>query len=641
MSEGGTKFRSDINALRAYAVLAVMLFHFRMPGFDGGFVGVDIFFVISGFLMTQILVNRIKFVEAGSRASWLFDFYLSRARRIIPALVVLCIVLLFTGWFLLLSYDLRKLSAQIVSALTFLSNVKFWRDGDGEYFGSVANEKFLLHTWSLSVEWQFYLFYPLVVLFIWRMFRSDHYRHIAIASAFMASAILSIVITPFKPTFAFYLLPTRAWELLAGALVFIMPAQQWAPRFAKTTESAGFLLIFLSVVLFDEATVWPGFLAIVPVLGTALVLLSAQQNSLWTRSSVLQALGNWSYSIYLWHWPFAVVLVYLELTNDLSLSLSMLALAIIFGAASYAWVETPTRRFLAQLPPIYTVASIAISALGIILPALVIHQRNGMPDRVMPFNLSKFEATYDSRRDECISKGDVFRHCIYGTGKLSAILVGDSHAGSTVTAVQRALPDNSSLELFSFPGCITLFGQIANDSCSYFNERVLEKLTNPSTSKIPLIIVSRVNDSNSEYLRNIVSSACLVAANRPVWLVRPLPNMQVEVPRIAAYRTLLGSDINGISVSLFDYHQRHELVWEAQAKAAAQCNVHILDPLPYLCDSDKCSGLKESKPLYYDAYHLSEYGNKFLVPMFREVFEVDLVPSSMSVEINGFLKNEK
>lgn len=253
-----TKFRSDINGLRAYAVLAVTLFHFQIPGFDGGFVGVDVFFVISGFLMTQILVNRMKFLESESWPSLLFDFYLSRASRILPALVTLCTILLLAGWFFLLSYDLRKISAQTVSALTFLSNVKFWGDADGEYFDSVSHEKFLLHTWSLSVEWQFYLFYPLVVLFIWHMFRSERYRYSAIASLFMASLALSIIVTPYKPTFAFYLLPTRTWELLAGALVFLMPARQCTPRIAQITESAGFLLIFLSVVLFNKAAVWPG-----------------------------------------------------------------------------------------------------------------------------------------------------------------------------------------------------------------------------------------------------------------------------------------------------------------------------------------------------------------------------------------------
>jgi hypothetical protein len=203
---------------------------------------------------------------------------------------------------------------------------------------------------------------------------------------------------------------------------------------------------------------------------------------------------------------------------------------------------------------------------------------------------------------------------------LGAILLGDSHAGSTVTAVQKALPINHSLVGFSFPGCITLFDILSDTSCSNFNMKVLDLMLNSVDSDIPLIIVNRLDDSKLDYIKNIVSSVCKVSINRPVWLVRPLPEMPVEVPRIAAYRSLFGRGNEDISVNLAEYHARHKLIWEAQDQAAAQCGVRILDPLPFICDANKCSGLNAGKPLYYDADHLSEYGNEFLVTMFRLVF---------------------
>ena len=163
MSPNSLEFRKDINGLRAYAVLAVMLYHFQIPFFNGGFVGVDVFFVISGYLMTRIILQGM---EKGN--GWLLNFYYGRARRIIPAVLVLCAVLLFLGWFLVLPEDYRKLAKHSVAALTFSSNVTFWKESG--YFDVASHEKWLLHTWSLSVEWQFYLLYPLILWVARRLF---------------------------------------------------------------------------------------------------------------------------------------------------------------------------------------------------------------------------------------------------------------------------------------------------------------------------------------------------------------------------------------------------------------------------------------------------------------------------------------
>jgi peptidoglycan/LPS O-acetylase OafA/YrhL len=613
-------FRTDINGLRAYAVLFVILFHFDIPGFSGGFIGVDIFFVISGFLMTQILVNSMNKIEISSNVGWLLNFYIGRAKRIAPALIILCGVLLAIGWFFLLSYDLRKLAAQTVAALTFLSNIKFWGDGDGGYFDASVQYKPLLHTWSLSVEWQFYLLYPLLLLCIWRLFQSTRSRFITVTALLIISFILSATISSAKPAFAFYLLPTRAWELLAGALVFMAPKFHPKKNILDLVEAAGFLLILSSVFIFDDKIVWPGYLALLPVLGSMLILFAERQDSPWFRPTAIQALGTWSYSAYLWHWPMVVALAYFELLNDWRFSIPTLVLSILFGWASYVLIETSTRRALSRLTPVYASASIAIAAFGIILPALVIHKMNGAPQRTMPFNLSQFDASFHPRRDECSSIGNSFKSCIYGEGVPKALLVGDSHAGSAVTAVQLALPSNTSLVSFSYPGCTTLFNKQTTSPCDNFNEKALYQLTRSFDSKIPLIIANRTDDSNSDYINNIVTSVCLVTKNREVWLMRPIPEMPLDVPRVAAYRSLFNRSPDDISVSLSDYHHRHNFVWKAQDKAAAQCGAHILDPLPYLCNTTKCDGLRDGRPLYYDANHLSEYGNKIIAPMFHSIF---------------------
>jgi peptidoglycan/LPS O-acetylase OafA/YrhL len=208
-------FRSDINGLRAWAVVAVVFYHFGIPGFGGGFVGVDVFFVISGFLMTGIVIRGLERDDLS-----LFGFYMARARRIVPALVGLCAVLLGLGWLLLLPPDYQMLATHSAYSLAFLSNVEFWLEAG--YFDSASHEKWLLHTWSLSVEWQFYLILPVVLWVVWRIRPGRTMQMWAVGLTLLASSAASIWTTSTQPSAAFYLLHTRAWEMLGGGLVFLL-----------------------------------------------------------------------------------------------------------------------------------------------------------------------------------------------------------------------------------------------------------------------------------------------------------------------------------------------------------------------------------------------------------------------------------
>ncbi|WP_306287123.1 acyltransferase [Pseudomonas sp. MD195_PC81_125] len=252
------QFRKSINALRALAVLSVVLFHFKVPGFEGGFAGVDVFFVISGFLMTGIIVNGVQ-----QQNFSLLGFYASRARRIIPALLVLCVTLLVFGYLYLPLDDLRETIRTIKSSLLFSSNFSFAESGN--YFAAPLHENWLLHTWSLSVEWQFYLLYPVLIMGLHKCFGADKTRFALVALALMSLAA-SIIVTRVNPTFAFYMLPTRAWEMIAGGLVFLFPLRL-SPRGGAICESLGLLAIAVSVLGFSEADLWPGYLALLPVLG--------------------------------------------------------------------------------------------------------------------------------------------------------------------------------------------------------------------------------------------------------------------------------------------------------------------------------------------------------------------------------------
>ncbi|MDX1697202.1 MAG: acyltransferase, partial [Thiohalobacterales bacterium] len=323
-------FRKDINGLRAYAVIAVLLYHYEITGFSGGFIGVDVFFVISGFLMTAIIFSGI---EAGTFT--LSGFYLARARRIVPALAVVCIALLVFGWFWLAPHHYEAIGKNAGASILFFSNLIYNRAGG--YFASPAEENWLLHTWSLSVEWQFYLIYPILLTLLYkysRDFRRNAY--IALVVITLASAGYSLYKTETDPVDAFFILPTRFWELVAGGLVYLYTSR---PGRSLNTEYHGLFLILLSIFLFNDDTGWPGILAIVPVTGTCLVILSVRQESIWTCNRFAQAIGRWSYSIYLWHWPLVVGIRYFGVMNDpLWLSFAVVA-SILLGALSYTFVE--------------------------------------------------------------------------------------------------------------------------------------------------------------------------------------------------------------------------------------------------------------------------------------------------------------
>ena len=206
-------FRLDINGLRAIAVLAVVLFHFNKSWLPGGYAGVDVFFVISGYLMTGIIVSRIQQNNLS-----LIGFYAARSRRILPALSILCLVLLLLAWFFLSPPDYKTLSLHVASSATFISNVIFWRETG--YFDAAAHEKWLLHTWSLSVEWQFYMLYPIILLLFSKMCSLKQIARVVTAGTLLGF-VFCVFASYYWPNPSFYLLPTRAWEMLLGGLAFL------------------------------------------------------------------------------------------------------------------------------------------------------------------------------------------------------------------------------------------------------------------------------------------------------------------------------------------------------------------------------------------------------------------------------------
>ena len=321
-------FRHDINGLRAIAVIAVVLFHFNASWMPGGFAGVDVFFVISGFLMTGIIFRGIEQENFS-----ILKFYVARANRIIPALAVLCLVLLVFGWFYLTPLDYKALGKHAATSVSFLSNIVYWRESG--YFDAASHEKWLLHTWSLSVEWQFYIIYPLILVAMRKFMSIKTMKYLLLVGTILGF-IFCVIATYKWPNPSYYLLPTRAWEMMLGGLAYLYPLTLQETR-KKLFEWVGLGLIIGSYFLISSENPWPGYLAIFPVIGTFLVIQAHRNDSVITNNLVFQKLGTWSYSIYLWHWPL-VVIIYTFSLPDQYVYLGLI-LSIVLGFASYHFIE--------------------------------------------------------------------------------------------------------------------------------------------------------------------------------------------------------------------------------------------------------------------------------------------------------------
>ncbi len=668
-------FRSDINGLRAWAVLAVVLFHFSVPGFAGGFVGVDVFFVISGFLMTRIIVEGLTAPTASenpARAFTLLGFYLARGRRILPALMVLCVFLLVAGWFVLGAAHYQMLATHSQAAITFISNITFWQEAG--YFDTASHEKWLLHTWSLSVEWQFYLLFPLVLMVLWKLWPNRRFLGIALIVSLLASLALNLWLTPINPSKAFYLFPGRAWEMLAGGLVYfygshlVLTANQ-----RRGLEWLGFALIAACIGLLSGASVWPGTLAIIPVLGAVLVLLAARQHSYLSTIAPLQWIGKTSYSIYLWHWPFSVALIYVEWRDQWLAVLGAIALTLLCGWLSWRWIEQAVSKLLlsnglvknspVQNSPVQNsrwreLAIIVVAVVLLVLPMQWIQLHKGVPGRLDPRIDQMFAEAQNvnPRRGEChVSDAVRAPQCQYGGQDLGIIVLGDSHAQALIRSVEKALPSPQLHVLdWTLSGCPTIIGiknaESQTYSCAEFINTSLARSAE-LPAHIPLLIINRLagtfegqNEADrtdklegpklyisaayatrteayyAEIEQGVVDTACAFAKQRPVYMLRPVPELMVDVPRIMG-RALMRGQERRISIDTADYEQRTRRARHAQERAVKECGVVLLDPLPYLCHDGRCWGDVAGLPSYSDDDHLNERGGALLIPLFQQMFQ--------------------
>ena len=435
----GSQFRTDINGLRAYAVVFVVLFHFNVFGFSAGYLGVDVFFVISGYLMTKIIVEKLEHNNFS-----FVDFYLSRIIRIYPALLFLVLVLTVLGLFVFIPEDLKNFAKDARYSLTFLSNNLFYEQS-GDYFATSSHDKALLHTWSLAVEWQFYILFPIILYTFKKLTKQTKYIGILLLILFSGSFLLSVKLTPENPIYAFFKLSTRAWELIAGGLVYFYFNQYSLSSIKqRIIEYTGFGLLALSLIFLTKDTPWPGYAASLPVLGTVLILIANRQNSILTKPKFIQSLGSASYSIYLWHWPISFLLSYFLIQkNIINISFALL-LSFVLGWLSYKYIE-PCRIHLNKINKKYLYLLFILS-IAILYPFYKFLGKDGLENRADAEYLKRIEKIqmpmvsngwcfYNIKDDHSLTVGENGLKCHIAsnsTNAKSALLFGDSFAGHNI-----------------------------------------------------------------------------------------------------------------------------------------------------------------------------------------------------------------
>lgn len=483
------KYRTEIDGLRSLAVLSVVFYHAGVNIFSGGFVGVDIFFVISGYLISSLIITEIR-----SRKFSILTFYERRARRLLPALFLIMLVSLPFAWILMTPQLLKDFGQSLVATNLFLSNFLFWIEKD--YFETAAEMKPLLHAWSLSVEEQFYLLFPIFLILFWRFGTG------ILTAAIIIICFLSFSVTIFgnqiyccSPFFfnaidSFYLPFGRIWELMVGVLCSIYLLDRNQPeKYSNIFSLIGFLLIIYSIINFDHETKFPGYLTVIPIIGTALMIIFCSSNNLLGRffsTKPLVFLGLISYSLYLWHFIIFVFarFIFINPPNQLFYFLTILSIGISY--LSWKYIERPFRdrdRFNPNQIFLFSIVGI----IAFISVGLVISMNNGFKNRYSVSN-ELIDTIERSTKDQECFEAD-FLHleetekwgCKLGEAdrKFDYLITGDSHAYSFLDMIESALIKSKKTGFFTgTASCPPLIG-IHNDvpdkeihNCFLLNEKI-------------------------------------------------------------------------------------------------------------------------------------------------------------------------
>ena len=609
-------YRPDIDGLRALAVVPVVLYHLGSGLMPGGFVGVDVFFVISGYLITRLLAREI---DRGRYS--ILGFYDRRVRRIFPALFAVLLFCAAMALLLLFPVEIEQFAPSLLSAVLFYSNMHFWATQD--YFNNLESDP-LLHTWSLAVEEQFYILFPLL-LWAMRAWRKTAIRATVIGLGAVSLGAAELLVRTGQENTAFYWAPLRAWELLLGSFIALealpLPDRRWA---AELAAAAGVLLILASCRFFHAHMHFPGAVALAPCLGAGLVIAAGRRHSTWTgralscRPAVF--VGLVSYSLYLWHWPI-IVYAHLYLIRPFSPAqmAALFAAALVMAALSWRFVEQPIRRrqVLATAPGLWRAAGLGMAGFAGLALAL------GGTARLLPWADPRTTALSDHlryqdrqayRRGQCFVDSHALADqrfddaaCLSTEpGKRSLLLMGDSHAAHLWSGLARTRPDLHVLQATA-TGCKPVLGTIGEGSCKALMARIF---TTEIPARHPDAVMLSARWIPADIPNLLATVDRLSETVGTVYVVGPMPEYEAALPRLLALaeaRHDPGLPAEALAPDAAELDAR------LQAALAGHPAVYI-SPVAILCGGGPgCRTADETgTPLQWDYGHLTEAGSAYL-----------------------------
>ncbi len=638
---GGAGYRAEIDGLRALAVLSTILFHAGVRSFEGGYIGVDMFFVISGYLITRGIEEELR---AGHFD--LSSFYERRARRIFPALFVVMLAGLPLAWRWLLPLELKDFARTLASTSTFVSNFYFWHTSpwrDGGYFEGEAEFKPLLHTWSLAVEEQFYLLFPCFLLMAWTWARRWILWGLGIS--IIAGVVASQVGSQLKPSGTFYLLPTRCWELLIGAFLAWPSVRQgldgWPQRWRVAGSWLGLTLFAGTMASVSKKTGFPGFWALGPTLGAGLLITCADGRTCigkLLRLPALTRIGLLSYSLYLWH-PLLFAFARARHADEPS-ALEFAALMLLsIGLAYLTWryVETPFRdRHRTRRA---SIVALAIGgAFGFVGVGIWGSAADGWPGRYTPTEQALIEQGARSYRDslavyglrKCFIDYDQTpetlqrEHCVaLADGRQGrAILFGDSEAAHWRTGLDAALqPAGYAIQQWTGTSCRAI--NYANNSrrCDDFYRQFVEKVLPTLTSRDLVIVASRwiglFNDQGPRALEHGLEQLfrALAASSAKVAVIANTPEFAAAPQHLIVKHRL--ATLDSVSLPSVDVEPVNAII----RRQASAFGIPMLEPARILCASTtdgRCTVMAQRVLYYLDSGHLSPEGSRYVMTRLME-----------------------
>ncbi|WP_237477867.1 acyltransferase family protein [Lichenibacterium dinghuense] len=630
----GGFYRPDIDGLRAVAVSVVVLFHYGLAGLPGGFVGVDVFFVISGYLITAITRGEL----ARGRFS-LAGFYERRVRRIVPAFALVLLATALASPFVFLPEDLRLLGKSTEASALFGSNILFARLAADYFDADNLVLQPLLHTWSLAVEGQFYLLYPLLLLPLARRPRLTAAALAILAAASFADGSWDAV---HRPVSAFYLLPGRAWELLAGGLLTLLPARAVRGRAADAAVLLGLAAIGAAAALYTAATPFPGPAALLPCLGAALAIVGGGPGgrvSALLGSAPLAWLGRISYSLYLWHWP-VIVLARYGGGPDLRIATRLLLLAatVALAGLSYALVERPfiAKRALPRRRGLLLAAAGATAASLALGQALDLAGRGLLPlGRLPPAVATLAAGHFDRLEGECpvpaAGAAPLPYPCRFGAAGVepAVALWGNSYARMWVPALGAdARARGTAGVALIFSKCPPLAGLDTPSlpGCARFDRDAVAYLTTHPAIRSVVLGSDWFVQSPTDLAHLDGTLAALDAAGLHVSILLAPPQADYSVPRTLALAALHGTAPPPL-LTVEEARRRQSASTALIEAAAARHGATVIDPAARLCEGGTCPVARDGRPLFYDAGHITVFAAEGIRGLFAPVFPPASEPS--------------